>query len=112
MKAQVMIAVLGVATVLVLCGHDVRAHDETMHKQKPTEGRIASVQGETLTLTTEKGPVSVTMTPETRVESDSENVGREALKSGEQVAIYGTVVPGQGLVAKEVVLEGSRDGAR
>lgn len=107
MKAQVMVAILGVVTVLVFCGHDVRAHDKGMHKQKPTEGRVVSVQGETFTLRTEEGQMSVTMTPETTVENDSKQVGREALKTGEQVAVYGTVVPGQGLVAKEVVLESS-----
>ena len=81
------------------------AHDESMHKQKATHGRVTAVKGEALTLRTETGPVAIVLTDATRIEQGSEDVGRDALKSGAEVAVYGTTVPGEGLVAKEIVLE-------
>lgn len=82
------------------------AHDASAHKGKPVRGTVTAVSEGTLTLSTDDGPASVTLTADTKVERGEKDVGRGALTSGARVAVFGTKVPGEGLVAKEVVLEG------
>ena len=103
MQTKTMTAVLGLT--ILLCSSRAWAHDESMHKQKPTHGRIATLKGETLTVTTDDGPVSVVLTAETKVERADKVVGRDALTAGTPVDVYGTTVPGQGIVAREVVVD-------
>lgn len=100
---RTMTVALGLA--VLLCSSQAWAHDESMHKQKPTHGRIAALKGEALTVTTDEGPVSVILTTETTVERGEKAVGREALTAGTQVDVFGTTVPGQGLVAKEIMVD-------
>ena len=105
MRTKVVTAVLGL-TVFLSATHSW-AHDESMHKAKPTRGRVAALQGETLTLATDNGEIGVVLTPETKVEQGDKDVGRDALKAGTAVDVFGTIVPGQGLVAKEIMVGGA-----
>jgi hypothetical protein len=81
------------------------AHEESKHAGKPVEGTVTELSQDTLKLATGAGPASVTLTPETKVERGEKDVGRAALVSGARVAVFGTKVPGQGVVAKEIVLD-------
>jgi len=102
MRTKLVMAALGLA-VLLSAPH-AWAHDESMHQAKPTRGRVAALKGESLTLTTDKGEIGVVLTPETKVEQGDKVVGREALTAGTVVDVFGTTVPGQGLVAKEIMV--------
>ena len=102
MRTKVVTAALGL-TVLLSAPHSW-AHDESMHKAKSTRGRIAALQGESLTLATDKGAIGVVLTPETKVQQGEKLVGRAALTAGTAVDVFGTIVPGQGLVAKEIMV--------
>lgn len=103
---RILRAVLGL--IVIVSASQAWAHDESMHKAKPTRGRVATLTGDALTITTDEGPVGVVLTPETRVERGEKVVGREALTAGVAVDVFGTTVPGEGLVAKEVLVGGDR----
>jgi len=107
MFTKVVTAALGL-TVLLSATHSW-AHDESMHKAKPTRGRVAALQGESLTLTTDNGQIGVVLTAETKVEQGDKVVGRDALTAGTAVDVFGTTVPGQGLVAKEIIVGDAHD---
>lgn len=81
------------------------AHGESPHKGNPVRGTVTAVSEDTLTLETDDGPTSVTLTIDTKVERGEQDVGRRALASGSRVGVFGTKVPGHGLVAREVVVE-------
>ena len=102
MRTKVVTAALGL-TVVLSAPHSW-AHDESMHKAKSTRGRIAALKGESLTLATDKGAIGVVLTPETKVQQGEKLVGRAALTAGTAVDVFGTIVPGQGLVAKEIMV--------
>lgn len=89
---------------VVLATSSAFAHDEAM-RSKATHGTIAALRGERFTLNTDDGSVEVTFTDATKVERDEKTIGRDALAPGAHVAVFGTKVPGQGLVAKEIVLD-------
>ena len=80
------------------------AHDKSMHQGKPTHGTVKALSGDTLSLDTEDGEVAVVLTKETKVERGEKAAGREVLVAGAQVAVFGTKVPGEGLVATEVLV--------
>ena len=80
------------------------AHDKSMHEGKPTHGTVKALSGDTLSLDTDGGEIAVVLTKDTKVERDEKAAGREVLVSGAHVAVFGTKVPGEGLVATEVVV--------
>ncbi len=98
-------------TAVLSMSSNALAHDQTMHKANATHGKMVALRGEQLTLATDDGPVAVMLTGATKVERDTKAVGREALTSGTHIAVIGTRVPGQGLIAKEIVL-GDDDSAQ
>jgi Domain of unknown function (DUF5666) len=81
------------------------AHDETMHAGKPTRGVVETVAGDHLTLKTDRGQVRVTLTEKTTVERGEQVVGRDALRAGTHLEVFGTKLPGGELVARDVHLE-------
>lgn len=91
--------------LLLVLAASAWAHEESMHKGKATHGTVTALSGETLTVQTDNGPLSVTLTKETKFERGEKDAGRDALVSGAHVAVFGTKVPGEGLVAKEVVID-------
>ena len=80
------------------------AHDKSMHQGKPTHGTVKALRGDTLSLNTEDGDVAVVLTKETKVERGEKPASRDVLIAGAHVAVFGTRVPGEGLVATEVVV--------
>ena len=96
---------LGVA-IMVLVPVLALGHEARLHRGKPTEGEVASVQGDHLSLKTAAGSVPVTLTDETKVERESQQATRADLAPGTHVAVFGTKLPTGELVAREIVIEG------
>jgi ribosomal protein S1 len=94
--------------VLILCGlvgvSFVEAHDASLHKGKPTQGEVVSVEDNGLQLKTATGTTTVTFREETKFERGDKKATREELKPGDQVSVFGTKLPTGELVAREVVL--------
>ena len=96
---------LGVA-IMVLVPIVALGHETRLHRGKPTEGEVASVQGDHLSLKTAAGSVPVTLTDGTKVERESQQATRADLAPGTHVAVFGTKLPTGELVAREIVIEG------
>lgn len=96
-----------ILAVLLTASSHAQAHDKAAHGRPAAHGTVASVSGDQLTLTTDTGEISVTLMDTTKIERAGQEVGRDTLVSGVPVAVFGTKVPQQGLVAREVVVEAS-----
>lgn len=82
----------------------LQAHDPSKHKGKPVEGTVTSLSAESLELKTEKGVLLVKWTAETKFEHGEEAVTKEHLREGQQLAVFGTRLTGDRLVAKEILI--------
>lgn len=103
--------VIAMALVVpLLAASAAHAHDASLHKGKPTEGEIVSLDGEHLKLKTESGMKAVTLGSDTRVEVDDRPGKTDDLKSGDHVAVFGTTLESGELVAKEVVRHSDSEG--
>ena len=83
------------------------AHGGHIHHGKPTEGTIATVDGDHLTVTTVAGPVSVTLTDTTHVAVGEKDADRTALQPKARVSVFGTKLEGGELVAEDIHVEDS-----
>ena len=95
----------GVAVVL-LAGGLSAAHEQSLHKGRPTEGDVASVSKDGLVVQTAKGKVSVTLLDSTTVERGDEKVARDTVHTGDHVSVFGTTLATGELVAREIVISG------
>jgi len=77
---------------------------------RPTAGTVASVDGDTVTVTTDDGDVVVTTTDETAVTVVTE-IAVSDLAEGDTVAARGEA-DDEGTVAADVVIRGELDGGR
>ena len=100
MRTKRLVVAVGAALMVTT---SALAHDQAM-RAKATHGTVTAVHGEHLSVETDKGSIDVTLTDETRVERNEKAVGRDTIAPGAHVAIFGTKVPGQGLVAKSIEL--------
>ena len=98
------LAMIALGALLAASSHAL-AHEQKAHGKPATHGTIASMDREQLTLTTDSGSVSVTLTDATKIERAGKEVGRGALVPGMPVAVFGTKVPQQGVVAREIVVD-------
>lgn len=82
------------------------AHDAKFHKEKPVEGTLASLDGDSLRLTTEKGNQQVTLTTETKIELEKAETKafKKDLQNGQYLTVFGTKLETGELVAHEVVI--------
>lgn len=90
------------------------AHEASQHKGKPTEGEVVSVEGDRLSISTADGPVVVTLTEATKLEQGDQPTGRDAVKRGVHLSVFGTKLPSGELVAREVIVHpagGGRPGS-
>ncbi len=97
MKALIP-GVIGIVLGTVTAG----AHDGSMHSGKPTEGTVAVVHGDQLTLALADGQVLVMLQPTTKLEEGEQPAARDALKPGVHVEVFGTKLPDGELVAREI----------
>jgi len=90
--------------------HAAGAHEQSLHKGHPTEGRVASVSEKSLVVETDKGNVSVTLMDTTKIEGgDTPMPGRE-IRTGDHVSVFGTKLESGELVAKEIIDHGPEHG--
>src|SRR2546422_8462749 len=96
----------GIAVVL-LAGGLAAAHEQSLHKGRPTEGEVVSVSKDGLVMQTAKGNVSVTLSDSTTVERGDEKIARDAIRTGDHVSVFGTTLATGELVAREIVIGGA-----
>ena len=82
------------------------AHDEKFHKGKPTDGEVVSLAGNTLIMKTDAGTMKVDLSDETAIERGEDKASKADLKPGEHVAVFGTKLSAEELVAKEIHIHG------
>ena len=80
------------------------AHDAKLHKGKPVEGEIVSVDGQKLELKTAGGVVPVTLSAKTKYEHGSQTVTKTHLKKGAHVSVFGTKLATGEMAAREIVI--------
>jgi hypothetical protein len=85
------------------------AHDVKLHKGKGTEGEIVSMTADGFQMKTAKGNQKVRFRPETKIEHGTQQVGKDHLKAGDRVTVFGTKLASGELVAKEIVMGGGAD---
>jgi methionine-rich copper-binding protein CopC len=95
----------GAAIVVIALVSPAWAHEQSLHHQKPTSGAVETVNGEHLTLKTDDATISVTLSDRTHVEAGEKEVGRDALRPGTHVSVYGTKLPGGEIVASDIHVE-------
>ena len=96
------LAAIGLAISLLTASVAI-AHDASLHKGKPTEGEVVSLDGDKLKLMTSSGVKAVTTTKDTKVEIDDKPGKVEELKTGDHLSVFGTTLESGELVAKEIV---------
>ena len=100
---------LAVALVAIcLATPSASAHDQSLHKGKPTEGEIISVAPDYFVLKAVDGEKKVATSQITSIEIGDAKGSLSDLKSGARVAVFGTKLPGGRIVAKEIIVQ--RDG--
>ncbi len=102
--------ILAAVTLAVTClaAPPAFAHDQSLHKGKPIEGQIASVEPDRFTMKTRDGEKRVTLSEKTTIEVGDSAGSRADLKGGARVAVFGTKLPGGEIVAKEIVVQGGK----
>lgn len=80
------------------------AHDQSLHKGKPTAGEVVSVADGTFQLKTESGPMKVSYSRETKFERGDSAATKDDVRVGEHASVFGTKLPGGELVATEVLI--------
>ena len=88
--------VLGVASVY--------AHDASLHKGKPTVGKVVSLAENGVNLKTAHGTTSVTFQDKTKFERGDAQASAQEIQTGDQLTVFGTKLPSGELVAREVLL--------
>src|SRR5207244_9566545 len=105
-KKMARIIGTGIAVVLLAAGVSA-AHEQSLHKGRPTEGEVVSVSEDGLVMQTGKGKVSLTFSNSTTVERGDEKVLRDAIHAGDHISVFGTTLATGEVVAREIVIGGS-----
>jgi hypothetical protein len=82
----------------------VEAHDASLHKGKPTVGKVESLSDTGVTLTTANGTTPVTFQEKTKFERGDTHASAQEIQPGDQLTVFGTKLPSGELVAREVLL--------
>src|SRR5437899_2371335 len=96
-----------VIAALLLAAGFAAAHEQRFHKGHPTEGEVVSVSKDGLVMHTQKGSVTVALSESTMVERGNAKIGRDAIRVGDHVSVFGTTLPTGEVVAREIVVGGS-----
>ena len=100
---------IGIA-VVVLGGGPAAAHEQSLHKGRPTEGEVVSLSKDGLVMQAAKGRVSVTLSDSTTVERGDDVVARDAIHTGDHVSVFGTTLATGEVVAREILIVDSHGG--
>ena len=95
---------LGAIAAVLMAGGVAVAHEQSLHRGHPTEGRVASVSENSLVLETERGNVSVTLMDTTKMERGEKPTTRKEIQTGDRVSVFGTKLETGELVAREIVV--------
>jgi hypothetical protein len=87
------------------------AHDAKLHKGKPVEGEIVSIDAAKLELKTAAGVIPVTLSAKTKYEHENQTVTRSHLKKGARVSVFGTKLATGEMAAREILIGGAADHA-
>lgn len=80
------------------------AHDASLHKGKPTVGKVVALSQNGVSLKTAKGDTMVTFQDNTKFERGNAQASSEDIQTGDQLTVFGTKLPNGELVAREVLL--------
>jgi hypothetical protein len=95
---------LALALTSVLGVGSAYAHDASLHKGKPTVGKVASLSENGVNLKTARGTTPVTFQDKTKFERGDAQVSVKEIQTGDQLTVFGTKLPSGELVAREVLL--------
>ena len=98
---------IALGLLLVAIAANAWAHGGHAHHGTPTEGTIATVNGDHLTLTTDTGSVAVTLTETTHIAAGENELDRKALTPKSRVSVFGTKLESGELVAEDIHVEGN-----
>jgi methionine-rich copper-binding protein CopC len=102
--------ILLLLALCVLGPVSAHGHDKKLHKGKPVEGEIVSVEPGAFTLKASNSRHKVTLKADTNIEiGTATHAKKDDLKVGQHVAVFGTKLPGGEIVASEVVVETGDD---
>lgn len=102
---QIMRTTLCALVAVLMAGGGTTAHEQSLHKGHPTEGRVASVSENGFVLDTDKGNVSVTLTDTTTMARGEKPITRKDIRPGDHVSVLGTKLATGELVAHEIVVQ-------
>jgi hypothetical protein len=84
------------------------AHDASLHKGKPTVGKVESLSENGVNLKTAKGTTAVTFQDKTKFERGDAQASAQEIQTGDQLTVFGTKLPSGELVAREVLLPSAK----
>lgn len=95
---------LTVALTGILGVTSAYAHDASLHKGKPTVGKVESLSEQGVTLKTARGTTPVTFQDKTKFERGDAHASPQEIQQGDHLTVFGTKLPSGELVAREVLL--------
>jgi len=95
---------LALALMGLLGAAPAYAHDASLHKGKPTVGKVASLSENGVSLETARGTTLVTFQDKTKFERGDAQAAAKEIQTGDQLTVFGTKLPSGELVAREVLL--------
>src|SRR5712691_3152022 len=96
--------ILALALAGLLSVSAAYAHDASLHKGKPTVGKVVSLAKNGLNLQTDAGTTTVTFQEKTTFERGDAQASSQEIQQGDQLTVFGTKLPTGELVAREVLL--------
>lgn len=96
-----LLTILLFTAVLTSSGY---AHDPSLHKGKPVNGKIAAVGNDGFDLIVGNQTIKVSLTSKTTIEHGKQVVSRDHLQKGLTGSVFGTKLPSGEMVAREVVI--------
>lgn len=99
MKLRCFILVL--IPTLCACPLQDRAFDTSAHHSL-LSGTVSELSGDTVTLVTNEGKLSIELSPETGIKRDGVPSSRDGLKVGETIELEGRKLPGGSVAARKL----------
>lgn len=93
--------ILVLIPTLFACSLQDRAFDTSAHHSL-LRGTVSELSGDTVTLVTNEGKLSLELSPETEIKRDGVPSSRDGLKVGETIELEGRKLPGGSVAAREV----------
>lgn len=100
-------------SILLLAGPGF-AHDEKLHKGKSTDGKVLTIEGDSIEVKTEKGTVVVSVMTETNYELGTKGkpAKKSDLKEGDFVMVSGPKLESGKIAAKAIMIHPADAGSK